>query len=171
MRIFVNSIIIALAALELKAFDSDEWLGKRELLTREAERLMAAYTNCVANLEVPAEDVTVPIEVFDDGSVKTVVFAKRAQYFLQSGLVWAEGVVIKKFKSEGTIDSVIEAEHCVIDRASKSGWAEGAAKVSHGKTVFTGKGVYFSSPESYVKVFENSHIDSRDLKFGGARPL
>ena len=152
------------------AFDSAEWLGKRELLTREAERLMAAYTNCVATLQVPAEDVTVPVEVFEDGSLKTVVSARRAQYFLESGLVWAEGVTIRKFKSDGSVDGVIEAEHCVVDRNSKSGWAEGAAKVTHGETVFTGKGIYFSSPESYVKVFADSHIDSKDLKFGGVRP-
>ena len=152
------------------AFDSSAWLEKRGKLTREAERLQAAYTNCVAHLQVPAEDVTVPVETFDDGSVKAIVFAKKAQYFLDWGLVWAEDVVVKKFKKDGTLDGMIEAKNCVVDRQSKSGWAEGPATVTHGKTTFKGCGVYFSSPESYVKVFSGSEIDSRDLKFGGALP-
>ena len=152
------------------AFNSAEWLGKRELLAREAERLRSAYTNCVAHLEVPAEDVTVPVETFDDGSVKVMVFAKKAQYFMEKGWVWAEDVVIKKFKSDGSLDGQITAKNCVVDRFTKSGWAEGEATVEHGKTTFRGRGVYFSSPESYVKVFEEADIESKDLKFGGLRP-
>ena len=116
------------------AFNSEEWLGKRELFAREAERLRAAYTNCVARLETPAEDVTIPVETFEDGSVKVMIFAKKAQYFLDKGLVWAEG----------------------------------PAKVTHGKTTFRGRGIYFSSPEGYVKVLEETDVDSQDLKFGGA---
>ena len=149
------------------AFDSAEWLDKRELLAREAERLQAAYTNCVAMLEVPAEDVTVPVETFEDGSVKVIIYAKKAQYFLDKGLVWAEGVAVKRFKKDGTQEAMIEAQNCVVDRFSKSGWAEGAATVTHGKTVFRGNGVYFSSPEAYVKVFDDVRVDSKDLKFGG----
>ena len=152
------------------AFNSDEWHGKRELMAREAERLRAVYTNCVARLETPAEDVTVPVEMFDDGSVKVIVLAKKAQYFLDTGYVWGEDVTVKRFRQDGTLDGLIEAKNCVVDRQAKSGWAEGRARVEHGKTVFTGDGVYFSSPDSYVKVFENAAIESQDLKFGGLRP-
>ena len=162
--------VVAVAALRCLAFNSAEWLEKREILTREAERLQAAYTNCVAHLQTPAEDVTVPVETFEDGSVKVVVAAKKAQYFLQSGLVWAEDVVVRKFKKDGSLDARIDAKNCVVDRLAKSGWAEGPATVTHGKTTFRGKGVFFSSPESYVKVFERSDIESKDLKFGGVAP-
>jgi hypothetical protein len=40
--------------------------------------------------------------------------------------------------------------------------------VVHGKTTLRGKGVYFSSPEAYVRVLESSEVESLDLKFGGA---
>ena len=166
MRTFVSAVFACLA-LGTLAFNSEEWLGKRELFAREAERLQVAYTNCVANLEAPAEDVTVPVETFDDGSVKVMIFAKKAQYFLDKGLVWAEDVTVRRFKPDGTLEARIEAKNCVVDRFSKSGWAEGQATVTHGKTVFRGKGVYFSSPEAYVKVFFGSDVESADLKFGG----
>ena len=99
-----------------------------------------------------------------------MIFAKKAQYFLDKGLVWAEDVTVRRFKPDGTLEAKIEAKNCVVDRFSKSGWAEGLATVTHGKTVFKGKGVYFSSPESYVRVFSDSEIVSEDLKFGGLRP-
>ena len=169
MRIFVSAILACTASAAL-AFDSVEWHGKRELFAREAERLMAVYTNCVAQLQTPAEDVTVPVETFDDGSVKLMVYAKKAQYFLDSGLVWAEDVVVRKFKSDGTLDARIDAKNCVVDRFTKSGWAQGPATVVHGKTTFKGDGIYFSSPEAYVKVFSGSEIESKDLKFGGLNP-
>jgi len=152
------------------AFDSAEWLGKRELFAREAERLRGVYSNCLARLESPAQDVTVPIETFPDGSVKILVSAKKAQYFLDTGLVWAEGVVIRKFRNDGSEDGRIEAANCVVDRVAKNGWAEGRATVTHDKTTFRGVGIFFSSQDSYVKVFEGSDIESKDLKFGGVRP-
>ena len=167
MRTFVSAFLACLA-FETLAFNSEEWLGKRELFAREAERLQAAYTNCVANLETPAEDVTVPVETFDDGSVKVMIFAKKAQYFLDTGLVWAEDVTVRRFKPDGTLEARIEARNCVVDRFSKSGWAEGPATVVHGKTVFRGDGVYFSSQDAYVKVFNQTDVVSEDLKFGGA---
>lgn len=162
--------LASLWAFPVLAFDSEEWHGKREVFAREAERLRAAYSNCVARLETPAEDVTVPVETFDDGSVRTVVSAKKVQYFFDKGLVWAHGVVVRKLKQDGTVEARVEAKDCVIDRATKSGWAEGAATVMQGGTVFRGRGVYFNSPESYVRVFESSEVKSKDLKFGEVRP-
>ena len=152
------------------AFDSAEWHGKRELFAREAERLMVAYTNCCAKVKEPAENVTIPVETYEDGSVKVMVHAGKAQYFLVEGFVWAEDVEVKKLAKGGAVEAHLEAKNCIVDRNSKSGWAEGAAKVTQGKTTFAGKGVYFSATDSYVKVFGGSVVESSDLKFGGGLP-
>jgi len=112
----------------------------------------------------------IPVETYEDGSVKISVSARKAQYFLDSGLIWGENVAVRMYKRDGTLDGRIDARRCVVDRESKSGWMEGPAAVVYGKTTFRGTGVYFSSPESYVKVFADSDIESRDLKFGGFRP-
>lgn len=149
------------------AFDSAAWLERRADLSHEVDRLRAAYRQCVKGLQAPAEDVTVPVETFPDGSVKFVVYAKKAQYFLATGLVWAEGVTVRKFKRDGSLDLTLEAQSCVVDRLTKSGWAEGPATLTQGETVFRGRGVYFSSPEEYVRVTRDSDFDSKDLKGGG----
>ena len=151
----------------LVAFSVADWVGRRELLTREAERLQVAYSNCVAQASEPAEGVVIPIETHPDGAVKLSIAAKRAMIFLDKGLVWAEGVTIQKFDEKGVEDSRIEAESCVFDRDTKSGWVAGRMTMTKDKTVFTGRDVYFSSPEDYMISFGGSSISSEDMKFGG----
>ncbi len=151
-------------------FDLDAWLTKRAMFDREAERLQTAYSNCVANLQSPAENVTVPIEHFPDGSVKASVTARKAQFFIDQGLVWCEGVCVREWETDGKTErGRVDAEHCVIDRETRSGWAEGAACATYGKTTVEGIGVYFSFEEEFIKIMSKVQITSRDLKFEGVK--
>ena len=75
--------------------------------------------------------------------------------------------MVRRLRDDGTVEMLIEAASCVVDRQSKSGWAEGPAKVTCGKTVLSGRGVYFTSAESYVKIFEETSVDLQGLKFEG----
>lgn len=159
--------LLALPPGAAAAFDSAAWMERRDDLAHEVGRLREAYGKCAAEAQSPAEDVTMPVETFPDGSVKTSVQAKRAQYFLDSGLVWAEGVTVRTFRKDGSSDMTLEAQNCVVDRLTKSGWAEGSVKVTQGETVFRGRGVYFSSPEEYVRVTQGSEMESVDLGGGG----
>ena len=146
------------------AFDLSAWSAQRDLHLREAERLRAAYSNCLQRLDHPAEDVAIPVETYENGAVRLVVQARRVQFFLKTGLVWAENVVVRRFAPDGSVETRIDARSCVVDRFTKSGWAEGAARVQHGKTSISGKNVYFSSPESYVRVFEGADLQSEGVK-------
>ena len=159
------AVVFCLAASPavLQAFDSVAWLEKRGLLMCEAERLHRAYSNCVARVKTPAEDLTIPVDTFADGSVKTLISARKAHIFATENLVWAEGVSIRRFREDGSQETLVEAESCVVDRTTKSGWAEGPARVVQGRTTFRGEDVYFSSPEEYVRVFRNADIESDDM--------
>jgi len=169
LRTLVVVLVLMVAAVGAQAFDSAAWDEKRNLHQKEVVRLQAVYSNCYAQVRSPAEDVSLPIETFSDGSVKAIVNAKKAQYFLQSGLIWAEGVVIRRFREDGSLEGRIEADNCVVDRMSKNGWVEGSARVYYGKTAICGRRVYFSSPDAYVKVLEDAEVESRDVKFEGVR--
>lgn len=168
MRLSVSIFALALA-LEAVAFDSGLWLGKRALLDREAERLRAAYTNCLANTDKPAENLTIPVESHPDGSVKASVTAKRAKFFLDTGFVWGEEVLLRQFSTNGAVEASVEAEQCVVDRNTKSGWVEGHAKAVYDGTVLEGDGVYLSFPEEYVKIFKATDI--RATENGAIRAL
>lgn len=159
---------IGLVSLLAAAFDSTAWLQKREIMTREAERLEAIYEKYSAELDSPATDIFVPLETFPDGSIRSSVKAKKAMYHLDDGYLWGEDVVIERFNENGKVESMIKADHVLVDRQTKSGWVEGKAIIYHEGTIFRGVGVYFSSPEGYVMSKSNSKIVSKGLKFGGA---
>lgn len=159
---------IGLAALLAVAFDSSVWLQKREMMTREAERLQGVYAKYAESDEAPATDVFVPIEIFPDGSIRSSVKAKKAMYHLDDGFLCGEDVVIERFNEAGKVESMIKAAHVLIDRQTKSGWVEGTAIIYHEGTIFRGEGVYFSSPEGYIMSSSKSKIISKGLKFGGA---
>ena len=163
----LTAILLFLLAAETPAFDASAWLKRRQQFTQEAERLRAAYTNVVAQVKEPAEDLFVPLEEHPDGSVKTGLSAKRAQIFIDEGLVWAKDVVLRQHDERRAETLRIEAEELVFDRKARRGWAEGPAKVTRGKTSFSGRNVFFSSEEEYVLSFESSFFESRDLKAGG----
>lgn len=162
--------MLVLAAASAWAFDSESWLGKRELLTREAERLQRAYADTSRRVDSPAENVSIPIESFSDGSVKTSVTAGKAQFFLDTGFVWAEAVVVKTLDAKGAVAARIDAKNCLVDRSeeARSGWVEGRARARHGKMSLEGEGVYMSFAEEYIAVMSNAVVTADDLDFGRA---
>lgn len=151
------------------AFDSAAWFAKRAAYDADAARLRAAYTNSLAHVDSPAENVDIPVEKHDDGSVKLSIAAKKAQFFIVEGLIWGEGVCVRKFDEEGKVTAQIDATHCVIDRVSRSGWVEGHARVDHHGTVMDGDDVYFASSNGYVRVYRNAVIVSDNIKAEGLR--
>lgn len=165
MRTF--AFIIAAISLRALAFDVDAWSEARALQMKEALRLRQAYSNCLARLDAPAEDVTVPVDTYPSGAVKFLISAKKAQFFLDTGMVWAENVVAKKFDEKGEVDTRIDARALVVDRYTKSGWAEGPARVRQGPNTLSGSDIYFSSAESYVRIFKDTDLKSEDV--GAAR--
>lgn len=159
--------LLVIASSVAQAFDSEAWFARREILTREAERLQETYSNTLARVTEPAEHVIIPIETRKDGAITLKITAEKAQIFISEDLVWAKGVVISKFDDNIREIARIESESCLFDRSTKSGWSEGKTRVKHGKSIFDGEDVYFSSDEGYIMSLKRSRIISKDLKFGG----
>ena len=158
-------LLAAVMPLIVHAFDSEGWLAKREVLGREAERLQAAYTACVARVVSPAENVTLPVESHPDGSVKSSITATGAQFFLDTGFVWGTNVVVRQMSTNGVVEAEVTAESCVVDRNTKSGWAEGHAHARYLKNEVEGDGIYFSFSEEFVTIYANTRIRAEDQKF------
>lgn len=168
-RTFVQLIAACFLPVSLLAFNSAKWMEKREAMSDEAVRLQAAYSNCVARLTSLSEGITIPLETNPDGSVRTSVYAKKAQIFEDAPLVWAEDLVMTKLGDDGKERIRIDAERCVIDRIARTGWVDGHARVTHGKTTFEGDGVFFSATNGFVTVYSKADMKSADLKLGGLR--
>ena len=164
-----SSLFARKSVVQAHEFSAKEWFAKREAQTREAMRLKKKYFECLEKISEPAQNLSIPVENHSDGSVKTLVTAQRAQFFLESGCIWGEGVVVRQYSENGEVLAEIFAENCLVDRKARCGWAEGKGKVVHGKTEVTGSGVYFSMSEEYIAIFEGTEIVSKDLKLGGIR--
>lgn len=153
MMSFVNILLIAAVA-----FDTAEWLDKREMMTREAERLQDVYSWCAARLATPAENVRVPVDAYPDGSIKTLVLAEKAQMFLKEGYVWAQGVQIRENGTDKKLLAGIAAKKCAVDRSTKSGWIEGRARAVQKGVILDGVNAYVSAAEQYVAIFSNAQL-------------
>lgn len=169
MRLFVN-IFAAFIALGASAFDSQAWLLKRDAIYSDAMKLKAVYEDCAAKVFEAAENISVPLESHKNGAIKSLVFAKKAQFFLESGLIWGEDVVVRELKNDGSEVARIDAKNCVVDRNSKSGWAQGHVKALYGKTMLEGDGVYMSFPREFIAVMDNAKIVSSEFEMGKAKP-
>ena len=153
-----------LAVSAASAFDSEAWLAKRAVLSEESVRLRRAYDKYSALSQHPSEAVTVTLEQFPDGTAKTVLFAGQAVFFREEKFLWAKGLVIRKYDRGGEVVARIDADKCVIDQTTKSGWCPEHAVVTRKGSRFEGDGVYFSAPESYVSVCSASDLRSSDTK-------
>ncbi len=164
-------LVFALCAVStVWGFDFEAWATKVALFDREAERLQVAYTNCLANLNSPAENITVPIEHFPDGRAKVTVTASKAQFFLDSGLVWCEGLCLREVMPDGQTERArLEAESCIIDRDTRCGWVQGVAYATYGDFTLEGENIFFSLAEEYIKITAKSKIIARNLKFKGIK--
>ena len=162
MRLFVN-IAAAFAAFTAVAFDSEAWLFKRRCVTDDAMKLKALYAECAAKASEPAENISVPIDSHPDGSIKSSVFAKKAQFFLESGLIWGEDVVVREFKEDGSVLARIDAKNYVVDRNAKAGWAQGRVKARYGGTSLEGEGVYLSFEKEFVAIMDKARIVSSEF--------
>ena len=166
MKLSVN-VVVALAALTANAFDSAGWLEQRMMLDHEAERLRAAYAKYSALSTEAAESIVVPVESFDSGSIKTSVGAKRAQFFLVDGFIWGEGAEVRQFKRDGALEMTLDADNCVVDRTTRSGWVDDHAHAEfRDQAVLDGDKVYFSAPEEYLKIYTNTVLraDGKELR-------
>lgn len=166
IRLFPALVLAMLPALPAAALDRAGWQEKRALLGAEAERLRAAFARYKARVKDPAEDVVVPIDSFDDGTAKATIHAEKAYYFLQEGMVWGEGVTLRQLRRDGSVEAEVKAASCLVDRETKSGWAEGATEAAYGNRRLSGEGAYFSLAERYFRMVDRTVLVADGVGFG-----
>ena len=77
MKFTLALISPVLAVTGLLAFDSGKWLAERGD-DSDMLRLQSEYAKCVKNIEVPAENVALPLEYYTNGVVKSRLKARKA---------------------------------------------------------------------------------------------
>lgn len=163
--------VFAAFAVTAFAFDSGKWLVERGD-DSDMLRLRAAYADCVRKIESPAENVSFPLESYPDGTVKSRLRAGRAYMFLDTGFIWGENIRVEQYKDDGkTVEGFLTADNCIVDRKSKSGWVQGNAHMDWDGTSIKGRGIYFSFGREFIKIFSQTEIRAKSLKFSSAKEL
>ena len=146
------------------AFSSERWLAERAD-DSDMLRLRAAFAECSKKAVAPAENVSMVLEAYPDGTVKSRITAARATIFPDSSYIWAEQIRLEQFDETGTNRTArLDAENCLVDRATKTGWVDGNANMVYGASTIKGRGVYFSLTREFIKIFSQSEIRTKGGK-------
>ena len=152
-------VLALVAASAACAFDSEAWLVRRERFAADAARLEAAYAKYAAAALTPAENLELPVESWSNGAIRVSVAAARAQFFLADGFIWGEDVKVRQFREDGTVEALIDADSCILDRNSRCGWTGSRAFAKYGGDVtIEGTNVYFRFDERYVRIADKATI-------------
>jgi len=165
----LSIVLCILSSLAAFAFDADAWAAKNAAMTREAERMKAAYEQYSAKVDTPAENVTIPIETFETGEVKAVIIAKYGQFFQQEGYTWAKDITAEQYDEDGSLDMRLEADSCLMDRPHKCCWVSGHVKAWHRKTTLEGDDAFYCTSNNFLKVMTNAKVVSEDVKMKGLK--
>lgn len=162
---------VLMAGAAAAAFSSERWLAERAD-DSDMLRLRAAFAECSQKAVAPAENVSMVLEAYPDGTVKTRIQAARATIFPNSGYVLAENIHLEQFASTSTNLAVrLDAENCLFDRTSKTGWVDGNANIAYGTSTAKGRGIYFSLTREFIKIFSQSEIRTQGGKINPRRLL
>ena len=110
-----------------------------------------------AAMTSPVENLTLPLDYYDNGRIKAVLHARKAQMF-ENSLIFAEDVTVDMLTVDGKPDGHLTAEGCLFDRQAKRGYCEGAVSVVKGSDRLKGRGMYFSIEEQFIKILSECEI-------------
>ena len=99
-KILVWMAGVLAAASAAAAFSSERWLAERAD-DSDMLRLRAAFAECAKKAVAPAENVSMVLESYPDGTVKSRITAARATIFPDSSYVWAENIRLEQYDATG----------------------------------------------------------------------
>ena len=157
------AITVLLAALAAEAFDLDAWSAKCAEADEISAKMRTLYGKYASEAVDPALDLSIPVETYPSGAIKTLLTADKARVIFGSDYVWGEGVRIGQFSETGSTQSLVFAQSCLVNRVSKSGWIEGHARADHAGAQLEGDGVYISLDGFFAHISSNAFVKVRDV--------
>ncbi len=112
----------------------------------------------------PARDVRVPIELYEDGSVKVQMFAQGARVrregvHARKNETELVGVRVEFYTLDGEVDGRVFAEHCIYHSAIKAVMSERFVKIEKQGLVITGTGFKWKSKSESFELMNKAKVD------------
>ena len=65
---------------------------------------------------------------------------------------------IEQYDEKGEVSGTLSADSCIVDRKRVTGWVPGGAVATMGDVTVSGRGIYFSFKEEFVKITTDAEI-------------
>lgn len=115
----------------------------------------------------PVENLTLPIEHYDDGRIRALLRAGKAAVG-NAGLIWSWQVKVDLFDPTGAPDGRIEAESCLYDRNARRGYCPAAVMLVRSNVTINGTGMYWTLSPQRMQILSNAMVRMQQgLRFSG----
>ena len=108
----------------------------------------------------PFLDVRVPLELYEDGAVKTEIRADAAG-MPDGGITHAKGVEVVLYSPDGEQEARFEGERCRYDRAARRVESDGPVRLESGNVVVVGRGLRWDAQEEHVRILHDVRVTFR----------
>jgi len=113
---------------------------------------------CLAEDETPPiEDLRLPLDHYENGTVKTQLTAAEARV-PETGPIVALGVLVEFFGPLGEVESTMTAKDCKYDRERATAHSESDVRVQKDSVVITGTGFRWEMAEEKVWILNNVRV-------------
>ena len=105
----------------------------------------------------PVVNFAFPAEHYDDGRIRAVLRAKNA-VLSSDDSIWAWGVTVVMYDREGAQEGEMDAESCLFDRKTQTGYSAGRVSADLNGTRLSGVDCFWSLKESFIRMLSESEI-------------
>jgi hypothetical protein len=119
----------------------------------------------------PVENLTLPVEHYDNGRIRAVLYANKA-FMGNAGMIWSWNVTVDMFDPAGAPDGRVEAESCLYDRNARRGYCPAAVKLVRTNATIDGIGMYWTMDTRRMQLLSNPVVRLRkSFNFPGIGPV
>lgn len=119
----------------------------------------------------PVDNLTLPIEHYENGRVRAVLHAGKAAIG-SAGMIWSWRVAVDLFNPVGEPDGRVEAESCLYDRNSRRGYCPAGVRLVRTNATVTGTGMYWTMADQRMRILSEPVVQTeRSTRTSGSSRL
>lgn len=118
---------------------------------------------------MPIEDLRLPLEHYDDGTLKAQLVAGWAKV-PPRGAVEATDVRVELYNRDGSLSGTMQVEHCRYDRDTRRVTSDSKVRLERDSVVITGIGMEWDAEQETVRIRRDPKVvfkGTLKLKPGG----
>lgn len=113
---------------------------------------------------MPVRGFRYPMELYEDGSIKTQIIAEQLTGNPESGNIEARRARVEFYEPNGALATVIEVDTCMYDKDKGVATSKSNVRLERGGVVITGKGMEWDAGQQRVRVLTEAKVVlDRDL--------